>query len=324
MVQQRPGSQRGPQRGQKRGQKNQQRREIEKPNLLETWKPITELGRAVRAGEITDIDQIFTSGQRIMEPEITDFLFPNLKTELLLIGQAKGKFGGGQRRIFRQTQKKTREGNRIQFATCALVGNGNGYVGVAFGKSKETVPARDKSQRRAKIQIMKVRRGCGSWEGTPNHNSIPFAVTGKCGSSKITLIPAPEGTGLCIEKECAKILKLAGIQDIWSKTVGQTKTKVNLIKACVDALKQLSEVKIQPHHVGTLGIQEGKDPTGSSETVLSRSISVVSKDVLEELSEELGEGVVLDVVDDEIEIKPTEAIVEVEEKTTEPKVVAQE
>ena len=259
---------------QRRGQNKRPRRVIEKPNLLETWKPITELGKAVRAGEITDIDQIFASGQRIMEPEITDFLLPNLKTELLLIGQAKGKFGGGQRRIFRQTQKKTREGNRIQFATCALVGNGNGYVGVAFGKSKETVPARDKSQRRAKLEIIKIRRGCGSWEGTPDHNSIPFAVTGKCGSSKITLIPAPEGTGLCVEKECAKILKLAGIKDIWSKTHGQTKTKVNLIKACIDALKQLSEVKVQTHHIDTLGIQEGKDPTTANDTLATRAAIV--------------------------------------------------
>ncbi len=255
------------QRRGKRNKRRQPRREIEKPNVMETWKPLTELGRSVKAGEITDIDAIFASGKRIMEPEIVDVLLPNLKTDLLLIGQAKGKFGGGQRRIFRQTQKKTREGNRIQFATCALVGNGNGYVGVGFGKSKETVPARDKSQRRAKLSIMKIRRGCGSWEGTPNPNSIPFAVTGKCGSSIITLIPAPEGTGLCVEKECAKILQAAGIQDIWSKTHGQTKTKVNLIKACVDALKKLSEVKIQPHHVATLGVQDGKVPTSPEDEV---------------------------------------------------------
>lgn len=236
----------------------------EEVNIMEVWKPVTELGKKVKTGEITDIDQIFASKERILEPEIVDVLLPNLKSDLLLIGQAKGKFGGGQRRIFRQTQKKTREGNRIQFATCALVGNSNGYVGVAFGKSKETVPARDKSLRRAKLNLIKIRRGCGSWEGVANANSIPFAVTGKCGSSKVTLIPAPEGTGLCIEKECAKILSAAGIEDIWSKTLGQTKTKVNLIKACVDALKRLSEVKIQPTHITSLGIKEGKLPLGPS------------------------------------------------------------
>jgi small subunit ribosomal protein S5 len=230
----------------------------EEVNILDTWKPKTELGKKVKSGEITDIEQIFASGERILEPEIVDVLLPDLTTDLLLIGQAKGKFGGGQRRIFRQTQKKTREGNRIKFATCALAGNKNGYVGVAFGKSKETVPARDKSIRKAKLNIIKIRRGCGSWEGVPGSNSIPFAVEGKCGSSTIKLMPAPEGTGLCVEKECAKILNFAGIEDVWSKTEGQTKTKVNLIKACMKALEKLSETKIQARHIDMLGVQEGK------------------------------------------------------------------
>ena len=237
---------------------NRNQREREPVDVRENWNPVTELGRKVKAGDITDIEDIFNNGQRIMESEIVDVLLPGLKSDLLLIGQAKGKFGGGQRRIFRQTQKKTREGNRIKFATCALVGNENGYVGLAFGKSKETVPARDKSQRKAKLNLIKVRRGCGSWEGVADSNSIPFAVTGKCGSVEVQLIPAPKGTGLCIEKECAKILAAAGIKDIWSKTKGQTKTKVNMVKACFDALKNLSDMKIQEGHVAKLGLEEGK------------------------------------------------------------------
>ncbi len=115
------------------------------------WKPTTELGRLVKDGTITDIDEVFDKGYAILEPQIVDNLLPDLEEDLLLIGQAKGKFGGGQRRIFRQTQKKTREGNKIHFMTCAVVGNKNGYVGVATGKSKETVPARDKAKRRARL-----------------------------------------------------------------------------------------------------------------------------------------------------------------------------
>jgi small subunit ribosomal protein S5 len=225
----------------------------------ENWKPVTELGSLVKDGTITDIEEIFRKGQRIMEAEIVDILLPNLEEDLLLIGQAKGKFGGGQRRIFRQTQKKTREGNKIQFLTCAVVGNKNGYVGVGVGKSKETVPARDKSKRRARLNLIRIRRGSGSWESDSEEpHSIPFAVTGKCGSVKITLKPAPKGKGLCVEKECAKILTLAGIKDIWSKTEGQTKTKLNLIYALIDALSKLSEVKIQTEHIPRLAIVEGK------------------------------------------------------------------
>ena len=228
-------------------------------DVLSGWKPRTELGKKVKEGKITDIDDIFDSEENILESEIVDVLLPNLEEDLLLIGQAKGKFGGGQRRIFRQTQKKTREGNKIKFMACAVVGNKNGYVGVGTGKSKETVPARDKAKRRARLNLIRIRRGCGTWESDAREaNSIPFAVEGKCGSVKIKLMPAPQGQGLCVEKECAKILAMAGIKDIWSKTQGQTKTKLNLITALVDALTKLSEVKIQPKDVKELGVVQGK------------------------------------------------------------------
>ena len=71
-------------------------------------------------------------------------------------------------------------------------------------------------------------------------------------------MPAPKGKGLCVEKECAKILTLAGIKDVWSKTNGQTGTKLNLITALIDALKQLSRVKTKPNDIERLGIVEGR------------------------------------------------------------------
>ncbi|MAG73523.1 30S ribosomal protein S5 [archaeon] len=235
------------------------RRDVPERDPIADWKPVTELGKLVKEGKITDIEDVFAKGYTILEPQIVDVLLPGLEEDLLLIGQAKGKFGGGQRRIFRQTQKKTREGNTIAFTTCAVVGNKNGYVGIATGKSKETVPARDKSKRKARLQLMQIRRGCGSWATDDRDaNSIPFAVEGKCGSVKIKLMPAPRGTGLCIEKECAKILSLAGIRDVWSKTQGQTKVKLNMIKALIDALRNLSEMKIQPNDIAKLGIVEGR------------------------------------------------------------------
>ncbi|MGM5482492.1 MAG: 30S ribosomal protein S5, partial [Nanobdellota archaeon] len=89
-------------------------------------------------------------------------------------------------------------------------------------------------------------------------HTIPFKVTGKCGSVEVTLIPAPKGTGLCVEKETAKILKLAGIQDVWSKTRGKTNTKVNHIKACLTALKKLASTKVRVQDVKTLNLSEGK------------------------------------------------------------------
>jgi small subunit ribosomal protein S5 len=242
--------------GQRRNQRNQ-RPPMQKENTFENWVPKTELGRKVKAGEIKHIDDILGSGRPILEPEIVDTL---LKTEqeLLLIGQAKGKFGGGQRRVFRQTQKKTREGNKPKFATMAVVGDKNGHVGVGYGKSKETVPAREKAFAQAKMNMMVLRRGAGSWEDrSPEAHSIPFAVEGKCGSYTIRLMPAPKGKGLICDKEVAKILHMAGIQNVWSKSVGQTKNKINVVKATVQALRKLSQVSVQPQHREILSIVEG-------------------------------------------------------------------
>jgi small subunit ribosomal protein S5 len=219
-----------------------------KPELvvtIEGWTPKTDLGRKVKKGEITSFDDIIAQGYKILEPEIVDTLLPGMESELLLIGQSKGKFGGGQRRVFKQTQKKTKEGNKPKFATVAVIGNKNGIVGVGFGKAKETVPAKEKALRNAKLNLIRIKRGSGSWESrTSEEHSIPFAVEGKCGSIRIKLIPAPKGKGLVAEKEVAKILKLAGITDIWTKTRGQTKNRINMVKAVMDALKKLHSTKV--------------------------------------------------------------------------------
>ncbi len=237
---------------------NEEQTKIELTAEVRNWKPKTDLGRKVQSGEIKNIDEIIDNGLTILEPEIIDSLM-QLESELLLIGQAKGKFGGGQRRVFRQTQKKTREGNKPKFTTLAVVGNKDGYIGLGLGKSKETVPAREKALKNAKLNLFKITRGSGSWQSNSSTpNSIPFAVTGKCGSSEIKLMPAPKGTGLCVEKECAKILALAGIKDVWSKTQGQTKNKINLVMACEDALRKLVTTKVRPKDAQAISLQEGK------------------------------------------------------------------
>ena len=70
-------------------------------------------------------------------------------------------------------------------------------------------------------------------------------------------MPAPKGTGLIVEKECQKILKLAGITDVWSRTKGQTRSKLNLLYACFDALQKLIEFKINQGNEEILSIVEG-------------------------------------------------------------------
>lgn len=224
----------------------------------ESWKPRTSLGIKVKNGEISGIDYALDQRVKILEPEIVDVLLPNITTELLMVGQSKGKFGGGQKRIFKQTQKKTAEGNKPKFATFAVIGNENGYVGMGYGKSKETVPAREKAIRQAKLNVIKIKRGCGNWRcGCGDPHTVPFKVSGKAGSVIMTLIPAPKGTGLIIEKECQKILKLAGIKDVWSKAEGQTRSKLNVLYACFAALENLVQFKMSQKNADALHIVEG-------------------------------------------------------------------
>src|SRR3989344_725423 len=205
---------------------------------MESWDPKTKLGRKVKDGKIKNIDEILDKREKILEPEIVDSLL-NLKTDLILIGQAKGKFGGGKRRAWKQTQRKTQEGNVLKFSAMSVIGDENGHVGVGKGSSVETLPARGKSAINAKINIFKITRKCSAFDCECSEpHTIPFKVEGKSGSVKIKLIPAPQGTGLVATDELKKVLRLAGVKDVYSKTTGKTKTTYNLIKACIDALKK--------------------------------------------------------------------------------------
>lgn len=213
--------------------------EEEKKKSLESWAPRTVLGKRVKSREIKNIDEIIE--EKILEEQIIDSLV-SLESDLLLIGQSKGKFGGGKRRAWKQTQRKTGEGNIPTFSCMAVVGDKNGHIGIGLGKSKETLPAREKAVRKAKLNIIKIERGCGSFDcNCSEKHSVPFKVEGKCGSSIVVLHPAPQGTGLVIGNECKKILRLAGIRDIYGKTFGQTRTTVNLAIACFNALKKTND-----------------------------------------------------------------------------------
>ncbi len=214
------------------------KREIEKKEALVNWDPKTKLGSEVKNGKITNIDEILDNDRKILESEIVDSLI-QVKTDLISIGQSKGKFGGGKRRAWRQTQRKKKEGNVPTFSTLAVAGDEKGHVGVGQGKAKETLPARDKAIRKSKLNIIKVNRTCAGFDcACKEPHSIPFKVTGKAGSVKVTLIPAPQGTGLVVGNELKKILKLAGIKDVYSRTTGRKRTTFNLVKACMDALKK--------------------------------------------------------------------------------------
>jgi small subunit ribosomal protein S5 len=210
---------------------------------LDNWVPKTELGKLVRSGKIKNLDEILDKGMKILEPEIVDSLV-KLQTELMNTGQAKGKFGGGKRRNWRQTQKKNEDGNVVTFSVMAVVGDANGHVGIGFGRAAETLPAKEKAIRKAKLNIIKINRGCASFDcSCTETHSIPMSTIGKCSSVEIKLMPAPQGSGLVVGNEVKKILRLAGIRDVYGKSFGKTRTTLNVGKATMEALIKLGDLK---------------------------------------------------------------------------------
>lgn len=218
-------------------------REKEK-NALEDWKPLTKLGNMVKSGEITDIKQVFNSGLTIMEPEIIDAMLPGIEEEVLDISIVQRMHGSGR---------------RVRFRATVAVGNRDGYVGIGSSIAKEVGSAIRKAIREAKLNLIEVRRGCGSWEcGCGGAHSIPFKITGKAGSVEVTILPAPTGLGIVTGDVSKKLLRLAGITDVWSSTKGQTQTTLNTVKATFNALIETSMVKIVDKDVKMLGIVEGR------------------------------------------------------------------
>ncbi len=215
------------------------REEEEKP-----WIPKTRLGREVAEGRYRSLDEILEKGGLILEPGIVKALVPDMKEEIIYIGGSPGKGGGIRRTATKMTARMHRSGRRFRLSAIIIVGNENGIAGIGKGGSREHRIAIDKATCQSKLSVIRVRRGCGSWEcGCGGNHSIPFKVRGSQGSVRVALIPAPKGVGIVADDESKKILRLAGIRDIWVKTSGNTGTRGNLAFAVFDALKRLNEMK---------------------------------------------------------------------------------
>ena len=212
------------------------------------WVPKTKLGKEVLDGKVNDINKLFQEGIKISESEIADVLLPNLNNEIILVGGSAGKGGGIRRTPFKRTTRMHKSGRRFKISVMVAAGNSNGYLGLGYttgppGKHKDVI---EKSLRKAKLNIIPIKRGCGSWEcNCGGSHSIPFTVVGKSGSVKVKLMPAPKGIGLAVSDEMKKIMRLSGIKDIWCKSYGSTKTRVNFARAVFNALKKLNTYKTQ-------------------------------------------------------------------------------
>jgi small subunit ribosomal protein S5 len=192
---------------------------------IEEWKPRTKLGWLVKEGNVTSLKEIFDMNMKIKEPEIVDALLGReLQHEIIDINMV---------------QKMTDAGRITRFRVVVVVGNQYGFVGLGVGKARQLRMAVDKAIMDAKLNIIPVRRGCGSFEcGCSEPHSIPYQVRGKAGSVEVVLKPAPKGAGLVAGDTAKVVLRYAGIRDIWSWSRGKTSTTINFAMAVFDALKK--------------------------------------------------------------------------------------
>ncbi len=212
------------------------------------WVPKTELGRRVAADEITSMAAALESGLPLREPQIVDKLLPGLHDEVLDVNMV---------------QRMTDSGRRFKFAVTVVVGNGDGFVGLGRAKGREVGPTIRRAIDRAKLEIVEIFRGCGSWEcGCGRAHTLPFQVQGRAGSVVVTFRPAPRGVGLAVGDVAKPILRFAGITDAWGFTDGHTKTTVNYAQSAFQALVALSDLKVQNEDTSRLKIIRG--PVGTS------------------------------------------------------------
>jgi small subunit ribosomal protein S5 len=182
----------------------------------------------VKEGRITSIAELFAQNFKITEPEIVDYLLPNLEQEVLDINLV---------------QKQTAAGERSRFRAIVIVGNRDGYVGLGTGKAVHVVSAIEKAVKNAKMNIIPVRRGCGSWEcacGQPH--SLSTKVEGKRGSVRIELIAGPRGLGIVAGEAARIVLELAGVEDVWTRTYGETRTTLSFAGAVIEALRNTNKI----------------------------------------------------------------------------------
>jgi small subunit ribosomal protein S5 len=130
-----------------------------------------------------------------------------------------------------RVSKVVKGGRRFSFTALVVVGDGNGLVGVGYGKSKEVPSAIAKGVEEAKKNFFRVPRIA---------STIPHPVQGEAAAGVVLLRPAAAGTGVIAGGPVRAVLECAGVHDVLSKSLGSSNT-INIVHATIEALRQLEE-----------------------------------------------------------------------------------
>lgn len=131
----------------------------------------------------------------------------------------------------KRVSKATTGGRRMRFRAIVVVGDGQGHIGMGFGRANEVASAVDKAKNSAKKNIFKA---------SIINGTIPHRLDIKYGSVKLMLKPASPGTGIIAGASVRAVMEQIGITDILTKNTGST-NPINVIKAIEHGLKQLRD-----------------------------------------------------------------------------------
>jgi small subunit ribosomal protein S2e len=143
-------------------------------------------------------------------------------------------------------QKQTRAGQRTRFKAFVAIGDFDGHVGLGVKCSKEVAGAIRGAIILAKLSVIPVRRGYwGNKLGEPH--TVPCKVSGKAASVYVRMIPAPRGTGIVAAPASKRMLQLAGVEDCYTQSRGNTSTCVLFLPFLSFLASSLTSLSLLQH-----------------------------------------------------------------------------
>ena len=122
--------------------------------------------------------------------------------------------------------KVVKGGRQFSFSAITVVGNGNGKIGMGYGKAKEVPLAIQKSMQAARKNLHSV---------TLKKETIYYETTGRHGASKVFMRPAADGTGIIAGGAMRAVFECVGVRNVLAKSFG-SRNPINLVKATINAL----------------------------------------------------------------------------------------
>ena len=158
--------------------------------------------------------------------------------------------------------KVVKGGKNLSFSALVVVGDSHGHAGFGMGKAREVPMAIKKGIEQAKKNLIKLNL---------KGSTIPHQVTGWYGSAQVLLKPAPEGTGVIAGGPVRKVMQVAGIQNVLTKSLG-TSNPHNVVKATFAALLGLKDAR-QVAETRSKSVEElsGKPPKAEKQEKVEKA-----------------------------------------------------